>query len=74
MEAVVPIRAKIVERKLSLKNLVGLKAGDIIPVEMPEHVTLQANGIPVFKTSLGTSKGNVAVKVLETYPRPGQDR
>ena len=39
----------------------------IIPVEMAEHVILKANGIPLFKTRLATSNGNLALKVEDVY-------
>lgn len=68
LEAPIPIRAKVCQQKLTLKELSELKEGDIIPVEMPEYVTLLANGLPTFKTKMGTSRGNLALKILERFP------
>ncbi len=55
---------------MKLSEVAYLKAGDIIPVEMPESVLLLANGVPTFRGKLGESKGNLAVKITEKVPRP----
>ena len=65
MEASIPLNVKVVERKINLGELMGLEAGDIIPVEMPEHVTLLANNVPTFKCKLGRSGENLALKIVE---------
>lgn len=63
LDAVVPIKAKVVDRKITLKELKDLKVGDVIPVEMPEFATLLANGVPIFKSQLGTVNGNLGIKI-----------
>ena len=68
MESSVPIKARICTRKISLDALSQLQAGDILSVEMPDYITLMANGVPVFKTIMGTSKGNLALKVIDRFP------
>src|SRR5690554_6323652 len=65
MEAKIPLDVKVVDKTLTLRDLVHLEAGDIIPVDMPDHVTLLANGVPVFKCEMGRSGENLALKVKE---------
>lgn len=65
MEANIPLNVKVVERQINLGEIMGLEAGDIIPVEMPEHVTLLANNVPTFKCKLGRSGENMALKIVE---------
>ena len=65
MEASIPLNVKVVERQINLGEIMGLEAGDIIPVEMPENVTLLANNVPTFKCKLGRSGENLALKVVE---------
>ena len=43
--------------------------GDIIPVEMPDHVVLRANGVPMFRTNIGISNGNIALKIHKFYDK-----
>src|SRR5690606_8302291 len=61
MDARVPMNATVVRRTISLREIARLKAGDVIPVEMPETMTITANGIPIFKATLGTRNGNLAL-------------
>lgn len=61
----VDLNCKIIEREILLRDLVDLAPGDIIPVELPETHILTANGVPMFKTQLGTSHGHLSMKILE---------
>ena len=65
MDARVPIHGTVVERQFTLREIAGLKKGDIIPVDMPEDFILQANGVPVFRGKLGISDQNLAVKIID---------
>ena len=47
-----------------------MKAGDIIPIEFPELVTVTANKVPMFKAKLGQSNGCLAAKIEERIERP----
>ncbi|HEU4620523.1 MAG TPA: flagellar motor switch protein FliM [Gammaproteobacteria bacterium] len=62
--AEVELHATLLETQLSLRKLLELKAGDIVPVELPEEVTLCAEGVPIFRGNFGVSNGNNAIKVL----------
>ena len=61
----VPIHGTVVERLITLRQVAALKAGDVIPVEMPDDFILQANGIPVFRGKMGVSDENLAIKIIE---------
>lgn len=63
--AEVEFTSRIVETEISLRELMELKPGDVIPVELPETVLAKVDDIPVFKGKLGTSRGNLAVKVAD---------
>lgn len=69
LEAKVPIHGTIVRKEISLRDVAKLKEGDVIPIEMPEIFTLEANGIPVFQGKLGISEENLAVKIIEPFAR-----
>ena len=68
-EAQVEMRSNLIEKEMSLSEIVDLKPGDIIPFDMPDHVVLEAEEIPVFKGNLGVSRGNAAVKILQKVGR-----
>lgn len=65
LDAKVPIHGTLVERDITLGEVSRLKAGDIIPIEMPEHFILQASGVPMFRSKLGISDKNLAVQIQE---------
>jgi flagellar motor switch protein FliM len=50
-----------------------MKAGDVIPLEVPDLVTLCAEEVPVFRGKYGISRGNMAVKIKEQILFPGQE-
>lgn len=64
LRANVGLECTVVQKKMSLREIIDLKEGDVIPVELPETLTLKANGVPVFKTRMGTSRGNLALEIV----------
>lgn len=58
------------EQEMTLRDLVKMKEGDIIPIEQPDFVSILANGVPVFHGEFGASNGNKAVKITEQVARP----
>ncbi|KZZ49045.1 flagellar motor switch protein FliM [Thalassolituus sp. HI0120] len=65
MDAPVPIHGTLVEREITLREVAELQEGDIIPIDMPDDFTLEANGIPVFRGRMGISHENLAVKIID---------
>lgn len=65
LSASVPINAILLENQMSLRDVSNIKAGDIIPVDMPEHVTVTAGKIPMFKAKMGQSNGSLALLLDE---------
>lgn len=68
--AKVPLSATVVRHELKLRDLLSMQAGDVIPVEMPDHLVMCANGVPTFKAQLGSVKGNLALQILGPVVRP----
>lgn len=67
LDASVAFGCNLFEKKVSLRDVVDLEEGDIIPVDMLEQVTLKANGIPMFETKVGTTNGNIALKIDSVF-------
>ncbi|WP_442934837.1 FliM/FliN family flagellar motor switch protein [Nitrincola sp. A-D6] len=51
---------------MTLRDVVAMEQGDVIPLDIPDHLTLSANGLPMYTCQLGASRGNLAVKIVET--------
>ncbi len=65
VRANVDLECTVVEKNLRLRDIIDLNVGDVIPVDLPETLTLRANGVPVFETRMGTSRGNLALEILK---------
>lgn len=63
--AEVDMTCSLTEITLPLHEVLNLKEGDILPITMPELVTLRAEDIPVLRGKVGESRGSKAVKIIE---------
>lgn len=63
--AEVNVSCSLTEVELPLVDVLNLREGDILPISMPELVTLRAEDIPVLRGKVGISKGSKAVKITE---------
>jgi flagellar motor switch protein FliM len=59
------VSATLGETELSLRDVVNLKVGDVIPIDVPRRVTARAEGVPVFHGQFGVSRGNYAIKLTD---------
>ena len=65
-EAKVELSVSLGDMLLTLKEVMELKPGDVIPVQNPEIATACVQDIPVFRGTYGSSRGNVSIKVTES--------
>ena len=63
--AEVELSCTLTDVELPLIDVLNLREGDILPISMPETVTLRAEGIPVLRGKLGESRGSKAIKITE---------
>jgi len=61
----VPVNSLLVEKNMSIQQVMNFKKGDVIPFDMPEAVVVKAEKIPIFRGKIGLSDGNYAVQVTE---------
>mgnify|MGYP000616221172 CR=1 FL=1 len=69
LSATVEIDCCIAEKELTVRDIMDLQAGDVIPIEMPEKIVVTANGVPFLHSKLGQSRGNLALQVLGRIDR-----
>ncbi|OLQ76044.1 flagellar motor switch protein FliM [Photobacterium proteolyticum] len=70
MDVPVNIRAKLMDVDLSLRDLMELRPGDVIPIDMPEAATVYVEDLPSYRAKMGKSGDNIALKVTEKLKRP----
>ncbi|WPL19790.1 Flagellar motor switch protein FliM [Thiorhodovibrio winogradskyi] len=67
--AEVEISSILTEATLSVEELLRVRAGDIIPVNLPEQVVLNVEDVPLFRGKYGTLNGQNAIKIDEILHR-----
>ena len=70
MDVQVELSTKFLEVDISLQQIMDLKAGDIIPIEMPETLTVLVEDLPTYRAKLGRSRENIALKIESKIKRP----
>jgi flagellar motor switch protein FliM len=55
--------------QLTLRQLLALKPGDVIPCDFDGNATLLAEGIPLLRGTYGVSRGQQAVKIANRVAR-----
>jgi flagellar motor switch protein FliM len=54
----------LVEKTVTVRDVMHFKKGDVIPIDMPELVRLNSQAVPVFEGKVGLSDGNYAVQIV----------
>jgi flagellar motor switch protein FliM len=66
----VALSTHMMSMDLPLESIMNFKNGDIIPIEMPEFITVLIEDLPTFRAKLGRSRDNMALKITSKIPRP----
>ena len=70
MDVPVNLRAKLLDVDLSLRDLMELQAGDIIPIDVPESAIVFVEDLPTYRAKMGKSGDNIALKITKKLKRP----
>jgi flagellar motor switch protein FliM len=69
LSAEVEVKSNLAETQISLRDVMRFKEGDIIPIDLPELVTLYAQEVPCFRAKFGESSGYKALKIESEISR-----
>ena len=72
-EAMVGVSSRLAETNITLRELMRLHVGDVIPIDLPATVTATVEGVPVFHCNYGVSRGCNAVQVASPIRRPNHE-
>ncbi len=61
----VTLSSKLIEKEMLISEVIELKKGDVIPIDMPDTVLLEVENVPIFRGKLGLSDGNYAVEISD---------
>jgi flagellar motor switch protein FliM len=59
------LKSVFLETEVSMRELLQMKPGDILPIEMPKTAVLCSGARPLLRGKFGLSRGYNAVSVLE---------
>ncbi|MEM7466969.1 MAG: flagellar motor switch protein FliM [Pseudomonadota bacterium] len=63
--ASIKIESTLTKTKLSMRQVMNMRPGDVIGIDLPETVIARVGDVPVFKAKYGSSRGNCALRVVE---------
>ncbi len=70
MDCPVNFRVNLLDKDISLRDLMELQPGDVIPIEMPEHATMFVEDLPTYRVKMGRAEEKLAIQVSEEIERP----
>lgn len=70
--AAVELVAELASTEITLRDILALKEGDVIPMEIPEEIIAEVAGIPVLECKYGVVNGQYALQV-EKFLAGAQD-
>jgi len=65
----VVVESQLATATVSLRQLMNLKVGDVLPIQMPKSVELFVEDLPVFRGQFGVSNGHNAVRITDVIRR-----
>lgn len=70
LDVLVDMRVKLLDTQLSLKEILNLKAGDVMRIDMPDDLLVYIEDLPSYHAKLGRTKEKMAIKISEILKRP----
>jgi flagellar motor switch protein FliM len=66
----VTMSAELTQVEMSLKQILALKEGDILPIDMPKTIVSKVEGLPMFNATFGQHKDKTALKITKLIEHP----
>lgn len=63
--AEIELTAELAHARATVGELMALKAGDFIELDLSDTVTVKSDGVPVFQCRFGTSNGRYAIRIQD---------
>ncbi len=68
--AEVDLVATLATRRATLRQIMSMRQGDVVPIEINELISAHVDGIPLFNGRPGTSSGHYAIHIDQITGRP----
>jgi flagellar motor switch protein FliM len=64
------ITAELGNARATIAELMALKPGDFIELDLPETIQAMSNGVPMFECRYGLSNGHYAIRIQDFLTLP----
>ncbi len=64
----VTLSAEFANIESSIGQLLHMRVGDVLPVEIPKAITARVDGVPLLECAYGTFNGHHALRVIDMQP------
>jgi flagellar motor switch protein FliM len=64
-DAMLEVKVELCRKTMTLRDLMMMRPGDVIPIELPETMPLMAAGVPCFRGVVGRAEENYAIKITD---------
>ena len=71
--AEVELIADLATAKVQVSDILNMKVGDVIPLELDDSVTAKVDGVPVMECNYGTFNGQYALRVNRMLNMSGSE-
>lgn len=69
----VELVAPLTHTQLTVRDLVRMKKGDVIPVDLPATIEATVDGVPLFECRVGSAHGQYALKIEKILSVPASE-
>lgn len=66
------LRGTLVETVLPVRRILTMKAGEVIPIDIPRQLPVDLEGAVLFRGALGAARGRNALKITQVLRRDGE--
>jgi flagellar motor switch protein FliM len=66
----VELSSELTRATISLRQLAQLKAGDVIPINLPKSLELCVEQLPLYRGSFGVANGQNAIRITDVVRQP----
>ena len=71
--AEVMLLVNLAQAEVTIDQILKMKAGDVIPLDIPEFVTASVDGVPVMECRYGISNGRYALRMEKMLSSTGSE-
>jgi flagellar motor switch protein FliM len=72
--ASVRVVARLAQARMSVGDIVGMRKGDVVPIDIGESVIADVDGVPMFACEVGQSRNHYAIKIQHVLGALGTQR